>query len=249
MNTGTGIDTTARAPPSPSLPARAPFRLGPVSCIRCRDHLSLREGFPEAIIVRSFEIHPREADLFAVIERRRYTSPSASPMPARGRRRSLKDLVDRRDIVARTREALAAGAPVVVVFRRLTPPAPSSSRLRPARAGSSAASTTRRRRRRPRLRATTRSPSPSAAAAARSTAASSSSATRRRPSFALLELMGRCVHAGAILAFRWLSSGPWNSKAALRRHAPRCPYANLSGRRGGSAHGGRRPQPPSPAAR
>lgn len=190
------------------------------------------EKDPEAIYRRSFEIIRAEADLSRFGEADTIAERIAH---AAGDVAVLKDLVIAGDIVARTREALAAGAPVVVdsemtrhaISSRLVPPAQVVCRLNDQEtpAAAEAAGTTR-----------------SAVAIRRAADAVDGGVVviGNAPTalFALLELMGEGVMPAAILAFPVGFVGAVESKAALVAMRPRCPYATLSGRRGGSAMAG-----------
>jgi precorrin-8X/cobalt-precorrin-8 methylmutase len=204
--------------------------LGPVSVVRS-GHLKY-ERDPDAITRRSFEIIRAEADLSrfgdaaAVAERIAHAAGDVS---------ILSDLVLSEGLVPATREALAAGAPVVVdaemtrhaISTRFVEPARVICRLNdPETAGAAKA------------QGTTRS------AVAIRTAADAVDGgivvIGNAPTalFALMELMREGVSPAAILAFPVGFVGAAESKAALVAMAPAVPYATLGGRRGGSAMAG-----------
>jgi sirohydrochlorin cobaltochelatase len=204
--------------------------LGPVSVLRS-GHLRYEQD-PEAITRRSFEIIRAEADLTrfgaeaAVAERIAHAAGDTS---------ILADLVITEGLTLRAREALAAGAPVVVdaemtrhaISTRFVPPAQVVCRLNdPETAGIAEAEGTTR----------------SAIAIRRAADAVDGGVVviGNAPTalFALLELIREGVAPAAILAFPVGFVGAAESKAALVAMAPECPYATLSGRRGGSAMAG-----------
>lgn len=204
--------------------------LGPVSVLSS-GHLRY-ERDPEAITRRSFEIIRAEADLSrfgeaaAVAERIAHAAGDVS---------ILADLIIADGLLARTRAALAAGAPVVVdsemtrhaISQRFVPPAQVVCRLNDpgTAAGAEAEGTTR---------------SAVAIRRAADSVAGGIVVIGNAPTalFALLELMGEGVTPAAVLAFPVGFVGAVESKAALVAMRPPFPYATLRGRRGGSAMAG-----------
>ncbi|WP_332461216.1 precorrin-8X methylmutase [Acuticoccus mangrovi] len=192
----------------------------------------LYERDPEAITAKSFAIIRAEADL----ERFGVNAPVAERIAhAAGDTEILDDLVFSGDLVAATRAALAAGAPVVV-DSEMTRHAISARYVDPARvvchlndeatpAEAEAAATTR-----------------SAIAIRRAAAeiAGGIVVIGNAPTalFELIDLLNKGVRPAAILAFPVGFVGALESKAALVALDPDVPFATLTGRRGGSAMAG-----------
>ena len=204
--------------------------LGPVSVVRS-DHLRY-ERDPEAITRRSFETIRAEADLTrfgdaaAVAERIAHAAGDVS---------ILSDLVITDGLVARTRAALAAGARVVVdaemtrhaVSQRFVAAETVLCRLNEPETATMAEA-----------EETTRSAIAIRRSAAELHGGVAVIGNAPTALFALLELLRDGVSPASILAFPVGFVGARESKAALMAMAPDCPFATLTGRRGGSAMAG-----------
>jgi sirohydrochlorin cobaltochelatase len=204
--------------------------LGPVSVVR--SGFVRYERDPEAITRQSFAIIRAEADVARFGDAAVVAERIAH---AAGDTGVLSDLVVAGDLLGRTRAALEAGAPVVVdsemtrhaIATRFVDPERVVCRLGDPETAAMAEA-----------EGTTRSAIAIRRAAGELDGAIAVIGNAPTALFALLELMREGVSPAAVLAFPVGFVGAVESKAALVAMEPACPYATLSGRRGGSAMAG-----------